>query len=281
MEDETSGKESTLILGRPFLMTARTKIDVHVGMLSMEFGDTLVQFNIFEAMKHPTEDHSLFGIDLLDEIVEEYLQLNSSSEDIEKLIGSTDEISYLGVADEEADYEEIQDLPNSKDNHSDIADLGFEVELSKLINQVYNLENPESATNTEVRVAETEESPIGNIKVNSAEKSNSTTDTLAETVSANEDQIQAGVKIIVPSGSDSKTAQEVNTDSNPTRIEATESSRPKQQKAEIMSAHLMPSRIQVGQTDPSPVTEKSPLSPPPMELKPFPSHLKYTYLDKE
>ncbi|RDY11510.1 hypothetical protein CR513_03826, partial [Mucuna pruriens] len=41
-EDETSGKESTLILGRPFLMTARTNIDVHVGTLSMEFGDTLV-----------------------------------------------------------------------------------------------------------------------------------------------------------------------------------------------------------------------------------------------
>ncbi|RDX74418.1 hypothetical protein CR513_45843, partial [Mucuna pruriens] len=46
-------------------MTAKTKIDVHAGMLSMEFGDILVQFNIFEAIKHPTEDHSLFGIDLM------------------------------------------------------------------------------------------------------------------------------------------------------------------------------------------------------------------------
>ncbi|RDY05491.1 hypothetical protein CR513_10669, partial [Mucuna pruriens] len=72
MEDETSGKESTLIIGRPFLMIARTKIDVHVGTLSMEFGDTLVQFNIFEAMKHPTKDHSLFGIDVIEELVEEY-----------------------------------------------------------------------------------------------------------------------------------------------------------------------------------------------------------------
>ncbi|RDY02631.1 hypothetical protein CR513_13884, partial [Mucuna pruriens] len=131
MEDETSGKESTLIMGRPFLMTARTKIDVHVGKLSMEFRDTLVQCNIFEAMKHPTEDHSLFGIDLLDEIVEEYFQLNSSSEDIEKFAGSTDEINCLGFVDEEADYEEVQDLPNSKDNHSDIADLDFEVEFSE------------------------------------------------------------------------------------------------------------------------------------------------------
>ncbi|RDX64766.1 hypothetical protein CR513_56637, partial [Mucuna pruriens] len=37
MEDETSGEGSTLILGRPFLMTTRTKIDVHVGTLLMEF----------------------------------------------------------------------------------------------------------------------------------------------------------------------------------------------------------------------------------------------------
>ncbi|RDX85932.1 hypothetical protein CR513_32801, partial [Mucuna pruriens] len=51
MEDETSAKRSTLILGLPFLMTTRTKIDVHVG--------TLLTFNIVEAMKHPTEDYSL------------------------------------------------------------------------------------------------------------------------------------------------------------------------------------------------------------------------------
>ncbi|RDX67624.1 hypothetical protein CR513_53478, partial [Mucuna pruriens] len=42
----------------------------------------------------------------------------------------------------------------------------------------------------------------------------------------------------------------------------------------------MPSRDQVGQTDLSPLNEKSP-SPPPMELKPLPSHLKYAYLDSE
>ncbi|RDY03525.1 hypothetical protein CR513_12889, partial [Mucuna pruriens] len=82
LEDETSGTGYTLILGRPFLMIAKTKIDVHVGTLSMEFGDTLVQFNILEAMKHPTEDHSLFCIVLIDELVEEYLKAtndNSSS----------------------------------------------------------------------------------------------------------------------------------------------------------------------------------------------------------
>ncbi|RDY00002.1 hypothetical protein CR513_16865, partial [Mucuna pruriens] len=123
MEDETSGKGSTLILGRPFLMTVRTKIDVHVGTLSMEFDDTLVQFNIFEAMKHPIEDHSLFGIDLINELVEECLQLDISSEDNENFAGSTDSIGHLGSTIVEADYAEVHDLPDSKDDNIDLANL--------------------------------------------------------------------------------------------------------------------------------------------------------------
>ncbi|RDX92276.1 hypothetical protein CR513_25623, partial [Mucuna pruriens] len=106
MEDETSGKESTLILGRPFLMTARTKIDVHAGTFLMEFGDTLLQFNIFEAMKHPAEDHSLFGIDVIEELVEEYFQPDRSSEDIEDFAGSTYLISCLRSPTEEVGYKE-------------------------------------------------------------------------------------------------------------------------------------------------------------------------------
>ncbi|RDX67464.1 hypothetical protein CR513_53660, partial [Mucuna pruriens] len=38
---------------RPFLKTTRIKIYVHVGTLSMEFGDNRVEYIIFEAMKHP------------------------------------------------------------------------------------------------------------------------------------------------------------------------------------------------------------------------------------
>ncbi|RDY09706.1 hypothetical protein CR513_05888, partial [Mucuna pruriens] len=222
MEDETSGKESTLILGRPFLMTARTKIDVH----------------------HPTEDHSLFGIDLLDEIVEEYLQLNSSNEDIEKFVESADESSCLGVVDEEADHEEVQDLPNFEDNHSDIADLAFEVELFELLDQVCNQEHSECTNDAEIKVADADKSFIAQlatlftvviestrenrvkeeIKVNSAEESNSKADMLAETVSAKEDQTQAGVEINVPSGSNSEEALEANADFTPTRTEVAMSS---------------------------------------------------------
>ncbi|RDX89670.1 hypothetical protein CR513_28581, partial [Mucuna pruriens] len=86
MEDEPFGKGPILILGRPFLMTARTKIDVHVETLSMEFDDNRVQFNIFEAMKHHIEDPSLFGIDIIDELVEDYMQPGTSLVEISNFV---------------------------------------------------------------------------------------------------------------------------------------------------------------------------------------------------
>ncbi|RDX93681.1 Retrovirus-related Pol polyprotein, partial [Mucuna pruriens] len=150
MEDKTSGKGSTLILGRPFLMTARTKINVHAGTLSMEFGDTLVQFNIFEAMKHPTEDHSLFGIDIMEELVEEYFQLDSCSAKVEDCAELTESISCS-----KTDHDEVQEFLDSKDDHSNVSDLAFERELIELINQVYYPKTSKSMNNAEVKVAET------------------------------------------------------------------------------------------------------------------------------
>ncbi|RDX79907.1 hypothetical protein CR513_39608, partial [Mucuna pruriens] len=169
MEDETSRKGSNLILGRSFLMTSKIKIDVHAGTLSMEFSDTLVQFNIFEAMKHPTEDHSLLGIDLIDELVEECLQLGSSSEDNSNFAEDTDSIGCLGSITEEANKDEVWEVHNLSDSKDDNTDL----------------------------------------------------------------------------------------------------------------ANLMPSPIHVGQPDPKVSNDNSSSPPPPMELKPLPSHLKYAYLDPE
>ncbi|XP_061352702.1 uncharacterized protein LOC133297550 [Gastrolobium bilobum] len=71
MESETATNRSPIILGRPFMRTARTKIDVHSGTLSMEFGDSIVHFNIFDAMKHPREEHSVFCVDVIDDVVED------------------------------------------------------------------------------------------------------------------------------------------------------------------------------------------------------------------
>ncbi|RDX94797.1 hypothetical protein CR513_22780, partial [Mucuna pruriens] len=148
IEDETSGKGSTLILGRPFLMTARRKIGVHARTLSMEFGDTLVQFNIFEAMKHLIEDHSLFGIDLIDELVEEHFQLDTGGVDISNVAGDTKVFDCLGSM-------EVHNLSNSKGDIIDLADLSQEAELLKLLDQVCKDEDLECSNNAKVQVVET------------------------------------------------------------------------------------------------------------------------------
>ena len=49
MEDSASAINSTLILlGRPFLKTAKTKIDVDKGTVTMEFDGELTKFDIFK-----------------------------------------------------------------------------------------------------------------------------------------------------------------------------------------------------------------------------------------
>ncbi|RDX97372.1 hypothetical protein CR513_19869, partial [Mucuna pruriens] len=106
-------------------------------------------------MKHPTEDHSLFGIDMIEELVEEYFQLDNCSEDIEDFAENADVTSCLGSITEETDYEEVHNLPNSKDNNYDIADLDFEAELFEVIDKVCNHENLECVNNAKVKVSET------------------------------------------------------------------------------------------------------------------------------
>ena len=101
MEDDMHTNQPTLILGRPFLKTAKTKIDVHSGTLSMEFGDSKVHFNLSDAMKYPPEDHSVFHLDIVDSLVDEVH---------ENLLADFPEI--LGIGDEFqcADCDGINDL---------------------------------------------------------------------------------------------------------------------------------------------------------------------------
>ncbi|CAN6716366.1 unnamed protein product [Malus baccata var. baccata] len=58
-----------LILGRPFLRTARTKIDVYDGTLTMEIEGESVKFRIFNAMRYPSELESCLSIDVFDYFV--------------------------------------------------------------------------------------------------------------------------------------------------------------------------------------------------------------------
>ncbi|KAM2917124.1 hypothetical protein FF1_045964 [Malus domestica] len=75
MEDSPNVTPLPILLGRPFMKTARTKIDVFKGTLTMEFDGEIINFNISEAMKFPIDDHSCFSIDILDELAQDYLDM--------------------------------------------------------------------------------------------------------------------------------------------------------------------------------------------------------------
>ena len=69
MEEDNSSNFIWIFLGRPFLKTARTKMDVHKGTLTMEFDGEVIEFNIYDAMKYPSEEHSVFSVDVINPIV--------------------------------------------------------------------------------------------------------------------------------------------------------------------------------------------------------------------
>ncbi|MCI60197.1 hypothetical protein A2U01_0081452, partial [Trifolium medium] len=53
------------------MRTSRAKIDVYAGRLSMAFGQHVIHFNLFDAMKHPHEEHSVFALDLIDDLIDD------------------------------------------------------------------------------------------------------------------------------------------------------------------------------------------------------------------
>ncbi|RDY05883.1 Retrovirus-related Pol polyprotein from transposon 17.6, partial [Mucuna pruriens] len=77
-------------------------------------------------MKHPTEDHSLFGIDLIDELVRECLLRDNNGEGISDFVGDIEAFDCLRSIIDEADCDnswEVHDLSDSEDDNIDLVDL--------------------------------------------------------------------------------------------------------------------------------------------------------------
>ncbi|XP_062006666.1 uncharacterized protein LOC133723817 [Rosa rugosa] len=86
MEPEPVPYDLPLILGRPFLRTARTKIDVFEGTLTMEFDGDVISFNIFEAMRYPCDVHSCFSIDTLEFLVQDTFDASVGEDPLKKTL---------------------------------------------------------------------------------------------------------------------------------------------------------------------------------------------------
>ncbi|KAL0428132.1 UNVERIFIED_CONTAM: hypothetical protein Slati_2988000 [Sesamum latifolium] len=63
MMGDNSPNSTSILLGRPFLKTSRTKIDVDVGILSMEFDNEVVSFYIDGVTQNSNDMHLVFLMD--------------------------------------------------------------------------------------------------------------------------------------------------------------------------------------------------------------------------
>ncbi|KAM1573916.1 hypothetical protein ACFX1Z_043319 [Malus domestica] len=73
MDESDHAPSLPILLGRPFMKTARTKIDVYNGTLTMEFDGEVINFNLSDSMKFPNETHSCFAIDVIDALSQDHL----------------------------------------------------------------------------------------------------------------------------------------------------------------------------------------------------------------
>ncbi|KAM1265683.1 hypothetical protein ACFX2J_035340 [Malus domestica] len=86
MEHDPMPTALPLILGRPFLRTARTKIDVYDGTLTMEIDGENVKFRIFNAMRYPSELESCLSIDVFDYFVQDCFNEGVRQDNLEKAL---------------------------------------------------------------------------------------------------------------------------------------------------------------------------------------------------
>ncbi|KAL0290672.1 UNVERIFIED_CONTAM: hypothetical protein Scaly_2661300 [Sesamum calycinum] len=79
-KEDNSPNSTSILLGRPFPKTARTKIDVHNGTLTMEFDGEVIRFNIYESMRYPSDVPIALLLDAIDPLVQELSTYNSKDQ---------------------------------------------------------------------------------------------------------------------------------------------------------------------------------------------------------
>ncbi|XP_062155157.1 uncharacterized protein LOC133863203 [Alnus glutinosa] len=79
--DMENGDQTTpILLGRPFLKTSKTKIDVNSDTITMEFDGEIIKFNICDAMKYPDDDNPIYSVDVIDPLAQEVFELDGKDE---------------------------------------------------------------------------------------------------------------------------------------------------------------------------------------------------------
>ncbi|XP_071905631.1 uncharacterized protein [Coffea arabica] len=99
MEEDIS---MPIILGRPFLTTAGTIIDVKNGKLKFQVGEEEVEFNLNEMEKYPSFTDHAYSIGTIDKLTQEMSQVNFDLDPLEHCL--------MSLGKQEDVYEEIEEL---------------------------------------------------------------------------------------------------------------------------------------------------------------------------
>ncbi|XP_057779911.1 uncharacterized protein LOC130998513 [Salvia miltiorrhiza] len=83
---KSKARDPVMLLGRPFLKTARTRIDCDTGKLTCQFEGATVTFDIYNAMKHPADTEMVNSVNIIDRVVEEELPRTTLREPLDVII---------------------------------------------------------------------------------------------------------------------------------------------------------------------------------------------------
>jgi len=113
--DMDEDRDVPIILGRPFMKTARMMIDIDDGLMKVRVQDEEVAFNLFEAKKHFNVKHDSFRIDATKEgLVEIADQVHVSNPSEKSLIGVYKVLTKNEGLDMTKEVEEPKLEPNLK-----------------------------------------------------------------------------------------------------------------------------------------------------------------------
>ncbi|CAN6557166.1 unnamed protein product [Malus baccata var. baccata] len=121
MEDSNHSPQLPILLGRPFMKTARTKIDVFKRTLTMEFDGEVIDFNISDAMRYLHDGHSCFSIDVIDFWAQEFLD-DLSEDALEKTLTQSIGLKNEGLT-----------LRHAHDNNKEHLAMPIQEELVEMV----------------------------------------------------------------------------------------------------------------------------------------------------
>ncbi|XP_015940306.1 uncharacterized protein LOC107465848 [Arachis duranensis] len=107
MEEEG---HNSIILGRPFLATAKAIIDVEKGEMVLRVHNEQIIINVFKAMQYTPEKEKHIRVKMIEDLVEEVLGTNGQEEQEEEIEANQDVITFEGKT-EEVPKQELKPLP--------------------------------------------------------------------------------------------------------------------------------------------------------------------------